>query len=232
MKMQAALVAVAALAFVGSAQAQSFSEGFETAIPVAPNGPPGTTIALPSGNWFAYNNSSPIGASGVFTSSLFVPHGGALHAAMNFQNGSGLATLDTYFETPVVTLNNGDTLSFWTRTTDGTFPDRLIIKLSTSGAATTPASFTTTMLTINPTLAGGTAYPNVWTQFTVTVSGLGGPTSGRFAFNYNVTGGGPSGANSDFIGIDDVQYTAVPAPGAFALLGLAGVFGARRRRRD
>ena len=44
-----------------------------------------------------------------------------------------------------------------------------------------------------------------------------------------VTDAGPLGNNSNFIGIDTVNYTAIPAPGALALLGLAGLAGRRRR---
>lgn len=55
---------------------------------------------------------------------------------------------------------------------------------------------------MNPSLITG-VYPTSWTKFTATVSGLAGPTSGRVAFRYFVTNGGPSGANSDYIGIDE-----------------------------
>lgn len=40
----------------------------------------------------------------------------------------------------------------------------------------------------------------------------------------------PSGENGLVGGIDDVRYDYVPAPGAMALLGLAGLTGLRRRR--
>ena len=71
--------------------------------------------------------------------------------------------------------------------------------------ATNVGDFTTLLLDINPTYTT-TGYPNVWTNFVVTVSGLGGPITGRLAFRYFVENGGPSGANSDYIGIDTVQY--------------------------
>jgi len=54
------------------------------------------------------------------------------------------------------------------------------------------------------------------TNLEVSVSQLGGPTSGSTV--------SVSGTLSNF------SYTAVPAPGALALLGAAGLFGARRRR--
>jgi hypothetical protein len=90
--------------------------------------------------------------------------------------------------------------------------------MSTNGAstnvgatATSVGDFQTLLLDINPTYTL-TDYPNVWTQFTVTVSGLGSSTTGRMAFRYFVENGGPTGANSDCIGIDTVQYTCNQPP--------------------
>jgi hypothetical protein len=96
----------------------------------------------------------------------------------------------------------------------------LQVRLSTSGdstnvgeAATDVGDFTTLLLDINPTYQVF-GYPATWTQFTVTISGLSGPTSGRFAFRYFVENGGPDGDNSYIIGIDTLTYTpgAVTAP--------------------
>jgi len=68
------------------------------------------------------------------------------------------------------------------------------------------------MLDINPNQTT-TDYPTVWTRFTVTVSGLGSPTTGRMAFRYFVMDGGPSGANGDYIGIDNLSLACVaPTP--------------------
>ena len=49
-------------------------------------------------------------------------------------------------------------------------------------------------------------YPSVWTQYSVTLSGISGTPTGRLAFRYFVENGGPAGANSDYIGIDTVAY--------------------------
>jgi hypothetical protein len=93
----------------------------------------------------------------------------------------------------------------------------LEVRLSTNGASTNVGTgaavgdFTTLLLSINPTLTT-TGYPTSWTQFTVTISGLPAPTSGRIAFRYYVTSGGPTGTNSDYIGIDNVVYTPYVCP--------------------
>lgn len=71
--------------------------------------------------------------------------------------------------------------------------------------------FTTLLLSINPTLVTN-VYPQVWTQYTITIAGLPAPTSGRLAFRYFVTNGGPTGSNSDYIGIDNAVYTPYVCP--------------------
>lgn len=134
---------------------------------------------------------------------------GTTYAGMNFNSTTGAGTISTWLMSPQRTFANGDTISFYTRKatpapTD--FPDRLYLKLSQNGASTTPADFSVTLVSVNPTLVAG-GYPVVWAQFTATISGLAAPTSGRFAFDYNVTDGGPAGNNSDYIGIDAVVYT-------------------------
>ena len=127
--------------------------------------------------------------------------------------------MSNWLLTPPLTLQNGVVLSFWTRTVDTpTFPDRLQVRMSTNGAstnvgatATSVGDFTTVLLDINPTYTTD-GYPNVWTQFTVTLSGIASPTSGRLAMRYFVENGGPSGVNSDFIGIDTLTITGACGP--------------------
>src|SRR5262249_882335 len=112
MPVGAAAVALCA----GHALAQSFAEGFES----------GT---LPAG-WTAINRSNPMGTSvwhaGATNASgniMFGPHGGSFLATTDYFSGSGLATISNWLLTPQVTLRTNDTLSFWTRSTDGFFPD-------------------------------------------------------------------------------------------------------------
>ncbi len=182
------------------------NEGFSTVSP------------LPAG-WFAQNNSTPIGVTGWFqgNAGVFPANNGApdSYIGANFNNVSGANTISNWLLTPNVNMKNGDIFTFYTRTISApAFPDRLEVRLSTNGASTsvgaTNASvgdFTTLLLTINPSLTTA-GYPTSWTQFTVTLSGLSGTVSGRFAFRYFVTNGGPAGANSDYIGIDDVVFTS------------------------
>lgn len=226
-----------AFAIAGAANALAWTESFDTGptgfigggVITWGNTAGGDAMAFSSGTWHARNVSAGgVGTTGWFNNNgVFAPNSGAGQLNANFNNSTGSNNIDNYMMSPVQTFAAGDKISFWTRTVSSVaFPDRLILKLSTNGASVNTADFTQTLLTINPTLTT-TGYPTVYTQFTVTLTSGG---TGRFAFNYNVTGGGPSGANSDFIGIDDVAYTAVPEPATMAALGL-GVAALLRRRR-
>jgi cell division septation protein DedD len=142
------------------------------------------------------------------------------YIAANFNNGAGLATISNWLLTPVLGLQDGAQLFFWTRTVDVPFaPDRLQVRMSTNGAstnvgntATSVGDFTKLWLDINPTYTLN-GYPNVWTQFTVSLSGIpGGATLGRLAFRYFVENAGPNGVNSDYIGIDTMAYNCSGGP--------------------
>jgi hypothetical protein len=63
---------------------------------------------------------------------------------------------------------------------------------------------------INPSYAnsGPNTYPTNWQKYTYTVSGMQAPLRGRFAFRYYVEQAGPSGANSNAIGIDSVAFVS------------------------
>lgn len=128
------------------------------------------------------------------------------YLATNFNATAG-STIDLYIISPLITLENGDIITFYTRTgTGSTFPDRLEVRLDPTGTGTAPTalgngSYSDLLLEINPTLATG-GYPETWQQQTITISGLAGPVTTRFAFRYWVTNAGPLGANSNYIGID------------------------------
>lgn len=171
--------------------------------------------ALPA-SWTNINRSNPLGTQNWFpgNTGVFGPQSGAGYAAANWANTttSGTGTISSWLISPVLNIKNGDIISFYTRTTTGTFPDRLQLRMSTAGGSTnvgttetTVGDFTTLMVDINPTLST-TGYPTTWTRYTATVAGVSGTVTGRFAFRYFVTNGGGTGANSDYIGVDSVNY--------------------------
>ena len=174
-------------------------------------------------DWVLINHSQPLGASdwfqgnsGVFTAFDGLPNA---YIAANFNNGGDLATISNWLLTPEVRLENGSMLTFYTRTVEGSqFPDRLQVRMSTNGASTNVGTtaldvgdFTSLLLDINPTYTIG-GYPEAWTQFTVSITGVAAGTTGRLAFRYFVENGGPQGENSNYIGIDRAVYCFVPAP--------------------
>ncbi|MFT3981797.1 MAG: choice-of-anchor J domain-containing protein [Ferruginibacter sp.] len=189
----------------------------------------GFTTVLPTG-WAQQNLSTPAGTNPVWfqgNTAVFDAFSGAAtsYAACNYNSVAGANTISNWLFTPEVALANGNIISFYTRATTGggVFPDRLELRMSTSGASvnvgatnTSVGDFSTVLVTVNPSLTT-TGYPEVWTKYTVTISGLPAATTGRFAFRYFVTDGGPLGNNSNFIGVDDVQYgppcSGAPAPG-------------------
>lgn len=140
-------------------------------------------------------------------------------ALVSFQSTTSTAatgaTISNWLFSPVVTVLNGDIVSFYTRlgkyspTNMASFPDNLQLRMSTQGAFTTDPTggptavgdYTNLLVEINPTL-NLTSYPASWTQYSYTIAGLTGPTDVKFAFRYYVTDGGLNGSNSDIIGID------------------------------
>ncbi len=197
--------------FAPKANAQSFTEGFENL---------GTLV-----DWYSANNSDSVGL-GWFKGqplTFFPAQAGtdSSYIAANFQSTTAVssngANISNWLFTPNRVFNNGDVISFYTRTVvnPAQFVDNLQVRFSGNGTSlnvgTTSASvgdFTTLLLEINPTLST-TVYPAVWTQYTITISGLGGATSGRVAFRYVVPNGGAgSTTKSYYIGIDTYSYTS------------------------
>ncbi len=213
-----AIVAGTALALSQAALAQTFPQAFDD------------IATLGAQDWFTVNHSEPIGVIGYFqgNTGVFTPQASPGYLGVNFNSGAGTATLNTWFGTPALNLANGQHFTFWTRTVTGNiYPDRLQVRMSTNGFSTSVGAsstdvgdFTNLLLDINPTLVvapNAGAFPETWTQFDITISGLGAPTVGRLAFRYFVTSGGPAGANSNYIGIDEATYNgtiAVPPTGA------------------
>jgi hypothetical protein len=218
---------------------ENFDEpgGFFGNTGIAPNLP---SVPVVPG-WSVQNRSTTTGThswfSGSASSPNFGPQAGTGYAAVDVNSTTGQATISNWLISPVISFNAGDRVSFFTRTaTPVEFPDRLQLRLSTNGSSTNVGSsdtsfgdFSTTMLEINPnqTFSG---YPTAWTEVTATFPSSG---TGRIAFRYFLTNGGPAGDNGFYVGIDSLNVIAVPEPASvITLSGLAcvGALAARRRR--
>lgn len=197
---------------------KSFSEEFEDCSALAGKG------------WVIINNSDPIGQMGWRQGKFEVRYdskngqitdGFPAYSPQKSQNdfvscdvnaASGVSTISAWLVTPSKPMKNGDQIVFYTRT-HGDYADRLQVRgnfttdaVNVGKTATDVGDFTSLLLDINPSLTA-TGYPIAWTKYTITLSGL--PSTlvnGRIAFRYFVPNGGPSGANSDMIGIDAFEF--------------------------
>ena len=204
--------------------------------------------ALPG--WVLQNSSQPVGPLGWIQGfadpvNFFTSFSGDAdsYIASTFLAVDFTGTLSNWLLTPELSLFNGATFTFYTRATDvdqSLFPDRLELRLSTSGSSTdvgtdafSVGDFSTLLLSVNPLL--GEQYPTDWTQFSATLSNLTQPVTGRFAFRHFVTDVTET-QNAFYIGIDEVAYATlpmmVPEPGSLWLLS-AGMlsFAVHRRRK-
>ncbi len=183
--------------------------------------------SLPIDGWFQVNNSAPLGTTDWFQgdTGTFSSHSGAANSyiAANFLNADlGGGNISNWLITPVVTLVNGDTISFYTRA-NGSLEDSLEVRLSNGttdvGATDTSVGDFTTLLTpvINPLLNGN--YPTTWTLISYTITGTPTPIEQRVAFRYVVP---DTTVNGDYIGIDSliIDAATIPEPATALLLGL------------
>ncbi len=213
-----ALIILSATVAVAPGQTVELTENFTSATQTTGG------WTLTSGVWPAQNNSDnpqPYSANGGAWGpggTLFNPAPGSGYFATDTTaTGNANGTVSDWLLTPVLSLHNGDTLTFETRTrSPEEGPSSLYVRLSTAGSGTNVGTtsgavgtFTTLVGAINPNVTAG-AYPESWTTETFTISGLSGTASGRIAFQTFYPNGGFGGPNGDTVGLATVTYTTVP----------------------
>jgi hypothetical protein len=170
---------------------------------------------LPTG-WTILNTSAPAGSTTWFNGTNWPAQEGAGWIAANFNSTTGTNPISTWLMTPVIELQNGDVVTFWTRTIAASiYGDDLEMRISTAGAGSTAptgvtglGSYTTLAVQVNPGFPDPAGYPADWTVQTHTVAGLAAATNCRIAFRYHIPeSGGPTGDNSNIIGVDNFKVT-------------------------
>lgn len=224
----------AAMMALPSISDQSFVEEFDS------------TSAAFSRGWVPINVSESKGTSvwvqGLFNNPLITGFAYAIPFGPHSSKGSNAgfigadyqsttaaqASISNWLVSPVVSMQNGDKIVFYTRTVlfdlgtgDSTdFTNRLQVRMNSKntglnvGKADDPGDFTSALLDINPdyleahtdpALFDPRAYPIRWTKYEATVGGLNGVTKGRFAFRYYTELAGSNGRGSG-VAIDSVAY--------------------------
>jgi hypothetical protein len=146
-------------------------------------GPQGTTAT-----WFQGNSTVFPAFNGPATG----------YVAANYNAVTGTNTINSWLVLPYMSggLMTGDSLYFYSRSpTASTYPDSIRVMVSASDSV--PEGTWVELGRFKVNTAG------MWERrgFRSSVSG----SHARFAIRYNVVNGGPSGTNSDFIGIDAIQ---------------------------
>lgn len=193
---------------------------------------------LGAAGWNQINNSTPGGSTSWFQGdnvSSFPASSGAAdsYIASNFNAASFGGAISNWLITPMLTLHNGDVLSFVVRVAGSGFLDTLETRLSLSGASSDVGA-TTSSFGDFAILLGSYSSTNDdgWVTQNYTISGLASDTLGRLAFRYVV---GDTSVDGNYIGVDTVQVNAaaqrLPEPDTLALsaLALAGLWRIRRR---
>lgn len=179
---------------------------------------------LAGSGWVFQNNSNPMGfaswGQGVVIANYSAAHSGdsTSYAEATVDAVEDQGTISDWMITPALTLENGDSIVFWTVSlASNSYPDRLQVRISPNGGSNPQLSefavgdFTDLVLEINPPL-DTVSYPSLnagqtWTRYGAAVTGLAVPTICRVAFRYWVTDGGFLGNNSSAIGIDDLEVS-------------------------
>jgi hypothetical protein len=181
--------------------------------------------------WRWMNRSLPIGVTnwgpGPGTAEMLAYSSKGTNSGLAYSNyqatsGSNDGTISNWLVSPQITMQNGDKIVFFTKSELWTslgvdFGARLQVNFNKDGDLSVgngdnPGKFENVLLDINPleevfdiSAPSPTAYPNDWTRFEVTITGLSNPVKGRFAFRYYLHNAGSNGQGNG-IGIDSVAY--------------------------
>lgn len=123
-------------------------------------------------------------------------------------SGNSSYTISSWLITPILSVKNGDKISFYTRAdTTANYNERMQVLMNksssdiTGNAAGSVGGFTTILIEINKSQASG-AYPLSWTKYEYTFTGINGNMDTRIAFRHFVN----NTNNAKGIGIDLFKF--------------------------
>ena len=155
----------------------------------ATHGPIGSTF------WFQGNSGTFAAFNGPATG----------YVGANFNATTGTNNIDLWLILPSVNVAAGDTISFYERSPASSgFPDSIRVYYASNGDTNASTGSWVELGKFKTTTSGS------WAERRFVAPSAG--ANGRFAINYRVVNGGPSGANSDYIGIDYIRILGPAAP--------------------
>ncbi len=133
----------------------------------------------------------------------------------NYQSVTAANDIDNWLVLPALNVSVGDGISFYSiGVPASTFPDSIRVMYSAVGDSTPEDVSWVELGRFKVNTAG------VWQMKTYNVTTAG--TSARFAIRYAVPNGGPNGANSDNIGIDELNvFTPAAVDGGVSAINVA-----------
>ncbi len=189
---------------------------------------------LGASGWVMTNNSGAVGSTNWFQGDEAQFHAAAgtsnSYIAANLNNAVYGGSISNWLITPEVAMANGEQLSFSLRLLGEGAVDTVQVYYSTAGASSNVGSTATSTGDFQLLGTYSASADTGWTNNALTLSGLSGATTGRYAFRYLVDN---TASNGDYIGIDSVNISAVPEPTSalMLLLGLGVVAFSRKKLR-
>lgn len=174
------------------------------------NGANDTTSLKNRGYAVYYRGTGPQGIAATWfqgNSGVFPAFNGPAtgYVAANFQVVTSVNNIDSWLVLPALNVAIGDTLSFYERSTaDATFLDSMRVMYNPTGATLPEDPNWVELGRFQNTNTGS------WTERRYVAPSAG--VTGRFAIRYAVVNGGPSGSNSDFVGVDYIRVLGAAGP--------------------